>query len=101
MSRRRDHRVRDNTTCPDQGGCRRLYHARIGGPEVGDVCECCGEEITDALTTDDPVCKCKDQLIDHVRRTVGHPYTACPFFGTLTPLAGKFAVSRLTSQEGS
>lgn len=31
-------------------------------------------------------CSCHDQLIDRVRRTVGHPYTSCPYYGTTTPL---------------
>lgn len=50
MGRRRDHRVRaDHTICPDPEGCHRLYHGRIGGPIVGDACECCGQEVIDPL----------------------------------------------------
>lgn len=46
MSRRRDHYPRFNTTpCPDPVACERLYHG-IGGPDLGDCCECCGTEIT-------------------------------------------------------
>lgn len=42
MGRRRDHYPRFNTTpCPDPRACARLYHG-IGGPDLGDTCECCG-----------------------------------------------------------
>jgi hypothetical protein len=46
VSRRRDHRVRmDASHCPDPDGCERLYHGTIGGPEIDDVCECCGQVV--------------------------------------------------------
>ena len=45
MGRRRDHYPRFNTKpCPDPRACARLYHG-IGGPDSGDVCECCGREV--------------------------------------------------------
>lgn len=34
----------------------------------------------------DDRCKCPSRLIDYVRRTVGHPFIECPYFGTRTPL---------------
>ena len=33
-------------------------------------------------------CTCRETLVDYVLRRVSHPYRACPFYGTFTPLAG-------------
>jgi hypothetical protein len=39
---RRDHKPRfDTTQCPNPEECERVYHG-IGGPDLGDTCECCG-----------------------------------------------------------
>lgn len=31
-------------------------------------------------------CTCRSVLIDYVRRTVGHPYLACPYYDQATDL---------------
>lgn len=54
MGRRRDHYPRFNTSpCPDQEACKRLYHG-LGGPDAGDVCECCGLDISANVDKDAP-----------------------------------------------
>lgn len=51
MSRRRDHRPRADTYCPDPAACERLFHPTL---EVGDVCECCGAVMPDPEPVADP-----------------------------------------------
>lgn len=36
-------------------------------------------------------CTCPSRLMDYIRRTVGHPYLACPYYGTVTPMDSEAA----------
>jgi len=39
-------------------------------------------------------CQCREVLIDQVHQRISHPFRACPFFGTFTPMTQGPAVPR-------
>jgi hypothetical protein len=64
------------------------YRAECSCGWIGGVCDHPKTAEADGVDhlRDTVECTCPDRLIDSVRRTVGHPYIMCPFYGQTTPL---------------